>query len=437
MQDQNPDIGVAAEPTSPIQQAPVPRTERVYFSGQAGEYFGIWFVNNIFTFLTLGIYSAWAKVRNLRYFYGNTEVAGGAFNFTASPLQILRSRVIAFALFVIFIIAENSQTDTGLYIYFGFIIAYLALAPILTVLVMSFQLRYSSWRGINFRFNKDYKYAYRVYLPPLAMGLLVLGALYLPFESEAVEEMFGMERYEWSSPSEEGQSAEAVAEVDCSQFEGLDASEVPETCQESFYMNPYLFIPAVWLSVLFLLALPYFDFINQRFLARNVALGTARFSYYAKVDEYYLIYWRWILATLLLGSLWALKLGSDVLSSNSWFLILGLASLLYFPLTKAYLTSKRYNLLLGRCDIDNGKFRLQANIPFLGYAWVLMTNTLAVMFSFGLMTAWAKVRSARILLENVSVEVNASLDHFTAEQEEKQNALGEEIADIFNVDLAI
>jgi len=27
---------------------------------------------------TLGIYSAWAKVRRLRYFYGHTSVDGGA-----------------------------------------------------------------------------------------------------------------------------------------------------------------------------------------------------------------------------------------------------------------------------------------------------------------------------------------------------------------------
>jgi uncharacterized membrane protein YjgN (DUF898 family) len=42
------------------------------FTGGASEYFGIWIVNVLLSILTLGIYSAWAKVRNKRYFYGNT-----------------------------------------------------------------------------------------------------------------------------------------------------------------------------------------------------------------------------------------------------------------------------------------------------------------------------------------------------------------------------
>jgi uncharacterized membrane protein YjgN (DUF898 family) len=37
------------------------------FRGTGGEYFRIWIVNLLLTILTLGIYSAWAKVRQLRY----------------------------------------------------------------------------------------------------------------------------------------------------------------------------------------------------------------------------------------------------------------------------------------------------------------------------------------------------------------------------------
>ena len=80
------------------------KVENFKFSGDASEYFGIYMVNNIFTWLTLGIYSAWAKVRTLQYFYGNTELAGGRFQFTASPLRILRGRVIAFLLFILYLI---------------------------------------------------------------------------------------------------------------------------------------------------------------------------------------------------------------------------------------------------------------------------------------------------------------------------------------------
>jgi hypothetical protein len=46
------------------------------FTGTAGEYFRIWIVNLALTILTLGIYSAWAKVRKRRYFYAHTRIAG-------------------------------------------------------------------------------------------------------------------------------------------------------------------------------------------------------------------------------------------------------------------------------------------------------------------------------------------------------------------------
>jgi len=61
------------------------------FNGKASEYFSIWIVNVGLTILTLGIYSAWAKVRNNQYFYGNTAVAESSFHylarFTTSQIQ--------------------------------------------------------------------------------------------------------------------------------------------------------------------------------------------------------------------------------------------------------------------------------------------------------------------------------------------------------------
>ncbi len=44
------------------------RTLRFEFTGDGREYFRIWIVNVSLTVITLGIYSAWAKVRRMRYF---------------------------------------------------------------------------------------------------------------------------------------------------------------------------------------------------------------------------------------------------------------------------------------------------------------------------------------------------------------------------------
>ena len=70
------------------------------FSGKASEYFSIWIVNVCLTIITLGIYSAWAKVRNNQYFYGNTQIDGASFQYLADPIKILKGRIIAFIAFV-------------------------------------------------------------------------------------------------------------------------------------------------------------------------------------------------------------------------------------------------------------------------------------------------------------------------------------------------
>lgn len=420
-----------------------PRHEPVSFSGQAGEFFGIWFVNNLLTWMTLGIYSAWAKVRTLRYFYGNTEVAGGAFHFTARPWQILKSRLIAFGLLVVFVIAENYPADWALFVYVGFIAVYLALAPILTVLVMSFQLRHSTWRGISFRFNKDYRGAYRVYLPPLVMLLLLAGSIALPFYEQEAKNLLAdtpvVEPVEFEATGDAKASEPADISPDQGPVKykpGKGTGKMGMTELDELELNGHLFIPAGILLALFLLVLPYFDFINQRFLARNVRFGVALVSYSGQASDYYRIYWKWILATALLVSLWVGGFGAPVsLGTPVWIALVAL-TLLYIPLSKAYLKSRRYNLLFGKCEIERGQFRLHSNVPFLKLAWVLITNSIMVSITFGLMTAWAKVRTARVILENMALEANASLDEFVAAQEEKQSALAEEVADIFDVDVA-
>ena len=72
------------------------------FHGDGGEFFRIWIVNIVLTILTLGIYSAWAKVRTKRYFYGNTELAGDRFDYLGDPLAILRGRIIAIVLLLFY-----------------------------------------------------------------------------------------------------------------------------------------------------------------------------------------------------------------------------------------------------------------------------------------------------------------------------------------------
>lgn len=138
------------------------------FSGRVGEYFGIWFINLLLGIVTLGIYSAWAKVRTERYFYGNTRLAGSSFDYLADPIAILKGRLVAYA--VVIALALSSQFLPLLY---GVILlALAALMPLIIVLGLRFRARNSAWRGLSFRFDRSGGAAYGPFL-----GWPVLSAL--------------------------------------------------------------------------------------------------------------------------------------------------------------------------------------------------------------------------------------------------------------------
>jgi Zn-dependent protease with chaperone function len=79
MDELNTPLDTMPNPSHP----PTARHLPFEFRGRAGEYFGIWIVNVLLSIITLGIYSAWAKVRRLRYFYGNTWLDGHNFEYHA------------------------------------------------------------------------------------------------------------------------------------------------------------------------------------------------------------------------------------------------------------------------------------------------------------------------------------------------------------------
>ena len=165
---QPPVLSVRRPPNPPMLE------HRFVFDGRAGEYFRIWIVNLALTLLSLGIFSAWAKVRSERYFYGSTRLAGVPFEYTAKPLPILKGRIIAVGLFSAYVVAGQYS----LYMQLGLALLIAVLTPWLIVRGAAFRARYSSWRGLNFRFIPDYAEAYIRFLVLGLPLILSLGLLY-------------------------------------------------------------------------------------------------------------------------------------------------------------------------------------------------------------------------------------------------------------------
>jgi uncharacterized membrane protein YjgN (DUF898 family) len=159
------------EPARPAAE-PAPRRCRLGFTGTGAEYFGIWIVNLLLTIVTLGIYSAWAKVRKMRYFYRNTHLDGSVFDYHGDAVAILKGRILAVLLVILYKLSMTLLGAFALVVLVGLI----AVLPWLLTQSYRFRLHNSSYRGLRFRFDGPLWQAYLILGVPIVV-FLAPGAL--------------------------------------------------------------------------------------------------------------------------------------------------------------------------------------------------------------------------------------------------------------------
>ena len=146
--------------------------EQFAFTGTAREYFGIWIVNILLTIVTLGIYSAWAKVRRKRYFHGNTWLVGSTFEYHARPVTILIGRIVVFAFLIAYNLSIQFMPLAGAVLGVAFLFA----IPWFVMRGLRFNARVTSYRNIRFDFTGGYWGAFLAFvlgwLTILTLGIL-------------------------------------------------------------------------------------------------------------------------------------------------------------------------------------------------------------------------------------------------------------------------
>lgn len=131
----------------------------VEFTGEGKEYFGIWITNILLSIVTFGIYSAWAKVRNKKYFSQNTILDERRFDYHATGKQIFIGRVIVIIGFIVYSVISAIPV-LGLLAFIGI----LFLLPWLLIRSLSFNARMTSFSGIRFGFAAKKWDAFKVFL---------------------------------------------------------------------------------------------------------------------------------------------------------------------------------------------------------------------------------------------------------------------------------
>ena len=165
------------------------------FHGTAKEYFGIWLSNLVLTIITLGIFSAWAKVRRNRYMLGNTEIAGSVLQYHATGGRIFIGRVVAVGLIMAYSVINQIFPQ----FYIPVLIVFALILPWMLDRGMAFRCRMVSWHNIHFRWLGSYKVALKGMLPMLIAFLpyfAVVGLLVNLIETE-IFDVSEMQQYYW------------------------------------------------------------------------------------------------------------------------------------------------------------------------------------------------------------------------------------------------
>lgn len=375
-----------AEPIDPPKMdAPAARLLAFQFTGSGREYFRIWVINLLLSLATLGIYSAWAKLRRLQYFDRNTVLAGSSFDFHGEPQAILRGRVLAVLLLAAY------QYAFGFSLVFGLaVVALLLLAlPYMMRGALRFRLGNTSWRGLRFHFSGSVPLAYRSYLAPIAVILLpgvVLAVMgntpwaALPFAFYlAWPAMHGMmKRYQYGHVMYGDQHS--ATDLPLGKFFGI-------------YGRGLLLAVAL---------------IAVAFIAILIALGLSSLAFNG---------------TSRAGAVTLLPLLGSVI-----FMLLG------YVLLGPYQQVRIFNLCLPRTQFP--RVRFVSTLTARGFTRLQLKNLALTLLSLGLYRPFAVVSAYRYRLAHLSLEVDAGFDHVLADARPAGGALGDATADFLGVDLS-
>jgi len=342
------------------------REEKFRFAGSGGEYFRIWIVNLLLSIVTLGIYSAWAKVRREQYFHRNLLLDASGFDYHGQPIPILKGRLVAVLLLIGLSLAKNAGPA-------AYALALLALAPVapwLAVKAFRFRAYNTSYRGLRFSFHGTYAQAAKVFI---GCGLLTLLTLFLAF--------------------------------------------------------------------------PLFYRQLRKFVLDNTRFGTTSLACAVGIGEIYRIF---LLPALLVALPVAAGVaiiisiagaGHDsrdpalIRAIGGVFLLIAFLWLLVQVVIVPYVQCRVTNAVWNKTRL--GPHAFACRLPVGGYIGLMLVNWLGILLTLGLFIPWARVRVARFRADHLALAVAGSLDDFVAAEATAASAVGDEAAEMFDLDIGL
>ena len=390
-------------PQSPAAAEPPTYMLNVRFTGSGSEYFRIWIVNLLLMLVTLGFYFPWAKVRKLRYFFGNTVVDGEPLGFHGDPKKMFKGFLLVGVLFFLYSVAGNISPTAG---FVAFLVV-AALWPALFKSSLQFRLANTSWRGLRFRFHGTLQDAYKANLPLFIPGILFLGLAALG-ATEAMERPGAM-------------AGGLAAFVGLAFLVSLFLSPWLFWNLKSYQHNHYGLGSLVTefratVGSFYTLSLKVFGFVLSIYALAAIAIGLVAFG--ASMDAFKNIASRGVMG-MILSAIIAIVLMAFV-----------------FAGIKPYAVSRLQNLVWTKTG--NGQLRFLSDLRFAPFFWLTLKNWLLIVITLGFYWPFAAVATARLRLEAVSIKTRISPDAIVSSQRSAEgDTAGDAAGDFFGLDIGL
>ena len=346
------------------------------FKGNASEYFRIWIVNIALTILTLGIYSAWAKVRSNRYIYANTYLNGSNFEYNADPIRILIGRIVVVSLYALFLLFTQYMLMPKVAGSIAFI-AFIAM-PWLVRQAVGFKLRNTSYRNVPFRYEGKVSSFYGFFILHFFLNIitfmLIFPYSYVKFKKLILNNShYGDGDFKFS-----GGTGDAYA----------------------IYIQIF-----VWSTLLVFGVVLFFGFIGA---GVGAVFGDMFTSFKSLIGP----------------EIVPMLVGAGVF-------------LFYIPFifwNKGFTDGYFSNFVREKTTLNNAPLKGEIKPFKLGV--ISATNALAIFFSLGLLFPWAQIRYLKYKLEHTAFACE-DYDQFESHGYVTGSTVGEEMVDFFDIDIGL
>lgn len=391
--------------------------KQIQFKGSGTEYFKIWIVNVLLCIITIGIYYPWAKVRTRRYFYANTEYADRYFDYHATGKQLFLGYLIGVLILLALQVVGSVLPTIGVILP----IVLFAFIPWIIWRSLKFNMRMTSFSNVRFSFMGDLKPSYIIYMliPVLgyaAIALLIFGSgMLMKSLDEGSSLIFAFILFAVGIIAALaigvfvfGMFTKKAAEYQISQtkfgqgnfFININTEKfIKIQLKKTLIIIGCLFILLVLTGLIFASALP--GGFNLSHISSNIEGANA----------------------------------SSLLAVGVVVIYFGFIATFLFA--TAYSFSRQRQYLFENTTLDK-VITFKSTVSAKRYFYILLTNMLLVLFTIGLALPWAKVRVARYIADNSWIQASdIDINSYLTQKEKEQSAIGEEIGDVLDIDIAI